>query len=501
MKDRRQIFTLRRYQMIGSLLIIFVLTLTPVKASAWDGSFFESVKDFVQNMYIENKTDEQIMENALKGMFSGLDDYSTFLNKEETKAYEDSLSGQFSGIGVTLESNEDKRGVVIGSVFKGSPAEKAGIQDGDVIIKADGKSLAGLTPAEAANIIKGKAGTKVIIVVLRGTKQMSFELIRAEIIIKPVSYRIDGIIGYLRIEQFTNDAPSGVRIALDAFKKKNIKKIILDLRDNPGGYVGSAVEIARLMLPPGNVVSLDFRSTQMSDVQYGTDAKNPNYLFAVLVNENTASASEILAGAIQDADAGILIGEKTFGKGVVQSMFMLLTPEAYEKYKGLHQESFVTDTEWLSYYGVSVQPDEVLGLAKLTTGKYLTRNGREIQGIGLFPDLKAENRTSAHEVDILFIDEMVFTKTLAAGSYDEAVRSAEGILKAYGAYTGTIDSHFDSMTTSAIKTYQKAKKITITGKLDNITAASLNKELKALRLLYDPQYKSAMKALGLVQIK
>jgi carboxyl-terminal processing protease len=485
------------FRVCTAVLVIMAMLALPIRADAWSGNFLESVKSFVQSMYIEGKTDDELLENALKGMFSNLDDYSSFLDQEETKAYEATLTGQFSGIGVVLEPKPSVDGIVIDSVLPDSPAEKAGLLDGDILLKVDGNSLAGKTVTEAVVLIRGAAGTTASILVKRGTKEFTVAVVRGDISINPVSSRIDGKIGYLRITQFGNGASSGVETALAAFRKAGVKKLMLDLRDNPGGYVGQAVEIARMMLPPGPIVSIDYRTDQFSDITYGSDAPDPGWIIAVLANENTASTAEILTGAIQDAGNGFLVGKKTYGKGVVQSLFMLLTPAAHEKYKGIYQETFVTDIEWASYYGVQIQPDEVLGLAKLTTGRYLTRNGRAINGEGLVPEAEAENRTLAHAVDISLIGPLSGTAILKMDSYDASVRKAESILKAGGFFTGMPDRRFDRETLAAVKAYQKANKIAANGLLDTNTTAFLNRTLMTLRLANDPQYKLALTALGL----
>ncbi len=483
-----------------AMVLVFVLILCmPTQSHAWSASFLESVKGFVQNMYITEKTDDQLLEGALKGMFSGLDPYSVYLNKEETKVYKESLSGQFSGIGVTLLDEPDKKGILVGTVFPDSPAEKAGIQEGDLLIKADQKSLIGINPEDAVPFIKGKADTKVVLTLVRDGRTHTITVVRGEVVILPVTYRIDGEIGYIRINQFGNGTTSGMTTALSAMQQKNILRIMLDLRDNPGGYVDEAVGVGRQLLPPGEMTTLSFRSKEMTDVHYSTSGINPNYFFAVLVNENTASAAEILAGAIQDAGNGVLVGEKTFGKGVVQSLFMLLTSEAYEKYGEKYQETFVTDLEWAAYYGVQVAESEVMGLAKLTTGKYLTRNGRSINEVGLMPEVVAINREPVKGVDISSVFPLAVSKALAVNAYDAAVKSAEAVLKADGYFQESPDKHFDAATQKALQAFQKKMRLTANGTLDAKTAAKLNERLMALRMSSDPQYNKATSALNLLK--
>ena len=480
----------------AACLLAVTLAVSPVSASAWSGDYLEAVKNFVQEMHLEEHSDAQLLEGALKGMFSSMDPYSSFMNREETKTYEASLSGQFSGIGASLEAAAVQGGVRITYIYPESPAEKAGLHDGDILLKANGTSLAGMKPEDAATLIRGTAGTAVTLVYRRGAAESTITVIRGAIRIAPVTWRIEGLNGYVRISQFSSGMSEELAAALAGFRKAGVKKLILDLRDNPGGYVGEAVSAGRQLLPPGTIVSLDYRSERFSDVTYTTESPDPGWRIAVLTNENTASAAEILAGAIQDADNGFLIGKKTYGKGVVQSMFMLLTPEAQAKYAGQYQDTFVTDLEWASYYGVNVQPDEVLGLAKVTTGRYLTRNGRALDKEGLLPDAEAENRTSVHEVDISYCEPVQTGTALSVGAYAPAVRQAETILKAEGSFAGYPDRTFDAATATAIRSYQGKVGLTVNGQLDAATQAALNRRLSAMRSANDPQYALAVKALG-----
>lgn len=478
----------------AAFLLAVTMAASPVHASAWSGDYLEAVKNFVQEMHLEGHSDAQLLEGALKGMFSSMDPYSSFMNQEETKTYEANLSGQFSGIGATLETAQG--GVRIAYIHADSPAEKAGLHDGDILLRANGTSLSGLKPEDAAALIRGTAGTKVTLLYRRGTVESTVTVTRGAIRIASVTWRIDGGNGYVRIAQFSSGMSEELAAALAACRKAGVKKLILDLRDNPGGYVGEAVSAGRLLLPPGTIVSVDYRSERFNDATYTTESPDPGWRIAVLTNENTASAAEILAGAIQDADNGFLIGKKTYGKGVVQSMFMLLTPEAQAKYAGQYQDTFVTDLEWAAYYGVNVQPDEVLGLAKITTGRYLTRNGRALDKEGLLPDAEAENRTAVHEVDISYCEPVQTGATLAVGAYAPAVRQAESILKADGTFAGYPDRTFDAATATAIKTYQGKNGLTVNGQLDAATQAALNRRLAAMRSANDPQYALAVKALG-----
>lgn len=452
----------------------------------------EAATRFMQEMALKPITEQQAMEGALKGIFRALDPYSDYFNQEESKSYQSSLSGVFVGIGITMEAVE--AGIKILSVFENSPAEAGGLQSGDIITKADSQGLAGYTSDKAALLIKGPAGTGVKLEIFRQNKFFTVTLIRKEIKVNPVSWKIDGDVGVIRISTFNSNTASNFEQALAEVKKAGYQKILLDLRDNGGGYVDQAAKIGQMILPAGLITKLDFASDEMQDYAYYSELTNPGLIMAVLVNENSASATEILAGGIQDAENGFLVGKKTFGKGIVQSIFNVLTPEAYKKYGELYDEAFFTEEEWMAFYGVLVKTNEVMGTVKLTTGKYLTRNGREIQDVGLHPDFEAENRKPANDVDVSILRPLT-SLGLSLGGYDIQNTDWERFLKASGHMTGGADGVFDTATVAAIKSFQTKNKLKVTGKTDAATTELANRLLKALVLSYDPQYAKAMQLL------
>jgi carboxyl-terminal processing protease len=276
-----------------------------------------------------------------------------------------------------------------------------------------------------------------------------------------------------------------------------ITKILLDLRDNSGGFVDEAVAVARRLIPEGLITSLDFKSERLSDKDYYSELKESPWLIAVLVNENTASAAEILAGAIQDAGKGVLIGQKTYGKGIVQNMFYVLTPEAYAKYSRQHGARYISEIEWLVYRGVFLSPDEILGTIKITTGHYLTRNGREIHGVGLMPNVEAANRTLPNGIDLMLVSGLTNDGTLTLNDYGDSVYQAERILRAAGYFEGIPDKRLDEETREAIKKFQSANNIPVSGNIDAITRDGLNGLLDTLRTQNDPQYVKGMEILKL----
>ena len=486
---------MKKYKVVISLVLVicFISAVCPMTYAREYGSYLESMLDFMTEMYYEGLTDEEALTAALKGMFSQLDKYSVFYNKEETRIYLDSLNNSYEGIGAALETHED--GIIIVDVFEDSPAEKAGLQKGDIIIAIDGKSVVGMDATTGAALIRGEAGTTVTLAIIRDGTEKVFSIVRASILNKTVNYRIEGNIGYISIESFDRGTSKEFNDAIEEIKKADIRKIILDLRGNPGGYVDEAVAVARKLLPKGIITTLDYKSEKYEDHVYYSYGNNPSYLIAVLVDEYTASASEILAGAIEDSGAGFLIGQNTYGKGIFQSMFSILTPEAYNKYNQLYGSKYVTDIEWMTYHGVFPEEDEIIGSVKLTTGYYYTPKGRSINGTGLKPSLVEPNPTYPGGID--FSKVAPVKENLELNAYNNDVLNAEKILKAAGFLDIAADRLFDEKTLEAVKKYQAVNNLAETGIIDNVTKDKLNQTLTELRKDNDKQYVKALEALSL----
>ena len=320
------------------------------------------VMQYIKENYPGNITYDQMTDAALKGILSSLDKYSEYFSSSDLNAFQESASGVFSGVGMVVQQSPDGKFVVI-STIEGSPAEKAGIKSGYVIKAVDGKDVKGMDINDVVGLIKGKTGTKVKIVFEADGVDKEYEFTREVIKINPVSYKIINGIGYIRINEFNKNTTENVKKALDYMDSYNVRKIVLDLRDNPGGLLEEAVNVANFFVPKGVVVSVASKNGE--DEKYNSDLKNPKYKLAVLINGGTASAAEILAGAIQDTKAGILIGEKSYGKGTVQ---------------------------------VIVQLSDGAGL-KLTVAKYKLPSGRCIDGVGLMPDIKVVNQSGDNQLN------------------------------------------------------------------------------------------------------
>lgn len=474
------------------LVICFIFAVSPITNAQEYGSYLEAMLGFMTEMYYEGFTEEEALTAALKGMFAQLDDYSAYYDKEETQIYINSLNNTYQGIGASLESSDT--GIKVVEVFEDSPAEKSGLRPGDIIIAVDGKSVVGMDAASAATLIRGEAGTEVRLTIIRDGRQTDLSIIRGSVTNKSVNYRIEGRIGYISIDSFDKGTSKEFNIAIEAINKAGIKKIILDLRGNPGGYVDEAVAVARKLIPEGIVTTLDYKSENYNDKVYRSYGNHSDYIIAVLVDENSASASEILAGALEDSGAGFLVGQTTFGKGVFQNIFSILTPEAYNKYNKIYGTNYVTDIEWMTYHGVFPDDDEIIGSVKLTTGHYLTPRGRSINGIGLKPSFVEPNPSTPGGIYISRVAPV--NENVELNSYSNDVFNAEKILKAAG-YLDTADRLFDDKTLEAVKKYQADNKLPVTGKLETATMNKLNETLNELRKNNDKQYTKALEVLSL----
>jgi carboxyl-terminal processing protease len=474
------------------VLLLFSGTLH-VSASEY-GDYFDTMLRFVSDMYYKGLTDEEGLKAALKGLFSSLDKYSVFYDREETKALNSSLNGNFVGVGIALEKVDT--GIKITKVYQDSPADKAGVLEGDIITAVDDVSVVGKDAETAAAAIRGNAGEPVKLTIKRGDTIKQFNIVRATVTVSSIHYRIEDNVAYIRIDSFTSGV--GVQFArvMDTVDKHNIRKILLDLRNNPGGYVDEAVSVARRLMPQGIITTLDYKSEEIVDRVYTNPLKNPEYIVGVLVNEGSASASEILAGALEDSGIGFMVGQKTYGKGIFQSVFSILTPEAFQKYSEEYGEKYVTQIQWLSYHGVFPEDDDILGTVTITTGYYLTPKGRIIDGVGLKPHVTLPNPTAPNNVDLALLDLISSAEELKLDAYGADVYNAESILKAAGYFSSTPDRRFDEATSDALRAYQKQKGLSVTGVIDSRTRNSLNLTLIELRSKNDQQYAKALEILN-----
>lgn len=349
---------------ILSLLLIIILILPNIAMAEVgldyredaDIHFFLEVYDYIKDTYPLEYNDRDIIEGALKGMLESLDPYSSYYNFEETTNIYNQLSGIFSGIGVYIE---EKSGYInVQDTIKGQPAEKAGLKKDDLILTVDGTNLLDMPLKEVTKLIQGRTDTIVKLGIKRGDKPLKIEVKRAIISMDSVEYKIlDNKIGYLKIKEFTQDSTEDVKVALEEFDKDKVNKVIIDLRNNPGGLLDEAIGISRLFISKGPIVHIKQKNKEL--ITHESTLEKQKYTLAVLINENSASASEILAGAIKVRKAGKIIGTTTYGKGIVQAIRPLTNGSAI----------------------------------KMTTSEYLLPNKTSIHGKGVEPDIEIENKT------------------------------------------------------------------------------------------------------------
>lgn len=282
------------------------------------------VASYLRRDALQPLTFRQLVDGAIKGMVGALEDpYSTYLEPSTYRELSERMRGAFGGVGIYVGVKNNLITVI--SPIKGSPAEKAGIMSGDVIVAIDGKETRGMSLDKAVELMRGPEGTKVKVTVHRQgvAKPLEFVLTRRIIEVPTVEWKmVEGTrIGYLHIAMFNTRTPRETEEALRDLKKQGMEALILDLRDNPGGELEAAVETAGYFVPKGPVVYIDYR--RGTDEVMEARGGNINLPLVVLVNEGSASAAEIVAGAIKDRGQGTLVGTRTFGKGVVQSVFQL----------------------------------------------------------------------------------------------------------------------------------------------------------------------------------
>ena len=308
--------------------------------------FFVDVFQYIKGQYPFEIEDKELMEGALKGMLQSVDPYSDYYTPEEAAELYKDMLGVFSGIGVYIEEKDSYINII--EVIKNSPAEKAGLKEGDLIVSIDDTDTKDIQLNQASKLIKGPIGTSLPIYI---------EVIRDTVNENPVKYEIiEDNIGYIRLSEFSGNSAKAMKNALASMDKQGITNIILDLRNNPGGLLDQVVAIAKDFIPKGPIVHIQEKNKE--PVTYISTLEKPKYKLVLLVNENSASASEILAGAVKDTKSGTIIGKKTFGKGIVQSM----------------------------------RPAQTGGIIKLTSAVYLTPNKTYIHGNGIEPDIEIENK-------------------------------------------------------------------------------------------------------------
>lgn len=315
-------------------------------------------KKLIDKYFLGDVDEEKLKEGAIKGYIEGLDDqYTEYISKDDMKDYLEDATGNFVGIGIYMTKDTKANKIMVLSPIKGSPAEKAGILPGDYIVSVDGVTYTAEDMSVVANKIKGEVGSSVKIEILRNSETKTFEISRENIKVNPVEGKVlENNIGYIEFSSFDEGTANDFKAKYEELEKQGIKSLVIDLRNNGGGIVSEALQIADYILEKDDVILYEVDKNNKEEIEKSENAPIINMPIVVLTNGNTASSSEILSGALKDHGKAKIVGTKTYGKGVIQQLLTL--------------------------------PDGS-GL-KITSEEYLTPNKTKINKIGIEPDEKVE---------------------------------------------------------------------------------------------------------------
>ncbi len=449
---------------LKALILVFIMVISfalPVRAAEVSGfdivnmvSLYveQSYKFGVTSVQMKNKaldymlsTGDTDIDNVLKAMFEGLDDYSVYFTDEEYIEFLGDVNATLCGIGASVVKGRD--GSVILDIIPHSPAEKAGLKKFDSIVSVDGVNVVGMPVAEATKYTKGEAGTTVKIGIRRlGEEEIIYyDIVRANVETSPVTWKkLDDETAYISLSILSVNADFFMKEALSEIDKLGIRKIILDLRDNPGGHIGSTVNICEMFMPEGPVGYVDYKDPEKMETYY-SENKNPKYSLAVLINGNTASGAEFLSGGIQDTKVGVLFGETSFGKGTVQ-----------------HTRELTNG-----------------GAIKLTVAKYYTAGKQDVANDKINPDFEVKNAYRQIKEDAFA--PLDFETEFKVGSKGEGVLAIEERLTVLG-YMDSADEEFTEETMEAVRTFKAYNGMSVAETVEFDFIAFLN------NIEYDKQY-------------
>ncbi len=414
-----------------------------------------SAYDEIQTKYFEEVDGEELINGAINGMVDSLGDpYSDYMNEEEASQFLEGISSSFEGIGAEVQ--ERNGFITIVSPIKNSPAEKAGIQPNDQVIAVDGESIQGFSTTEAVMLIRGEKGTEVTLTIKRGDMQepMDVTIVRDEIPIETVySEMIGDNVAHIQITSFSQDTFTELKEAISEMEEEGMQAMVIDVRQNPGGLLQSALEISNLFIEDGEeMFEVQARGLE-PEIYLASEGNKVKIPVTLLIDGGSASASEILAGAMSESAGIKLIGEKTFGKGTVQTA------------------NDLADGSNL----------------KFTTAKWLTPDGNWIHEEGIKPDIEVAYPEYA---SLPYLDA---TLELQDGTISEQVRTAEKMLEALGYEVGEVDGVFDEAMVTAVESFQESKELEVTGILTGDSIYVLMDELRAKIQADDPMLLEAKK--------
>lgn len=411
--------------------------------------------DKLEAEYYEAIDEEAIINGAINGMIDALEDpYSDYMNQDEASQFNESISSSFQGIGAEIQERDGVITVV--SPIKNSPAEKAGLLPNDKIMSVDGKDIQGFSASEAVLLIRGNKGTEVTLSIKRGNNAlMEVTIIRDDIPIETVyAEMLEDKVAHIIISSFSQNTYDELLAAIDEMESKGMKALVLDVRQNPGGLLNSAIDISNLFVEDGKTI-LQVEDKGEKEVYPASPGPRVNVPVTLIIDEGSASASEILAGALSESANVPLVGLNSFGKGTVQT--------------------------------VNDLPDG--SNIKITTAKWLTPDGNWIHEKGIVPDYVVEYPSYAT------LTPLDPTVTLKENQSSEAVQNAKEMLKAIGYEVGEVDVNFDAQMTAAVKKFQTDNELEATGELSGDTSFILMDKLREKILKEDPQLVKAQEVV------
>ncbi|MCS7459925.1 S41 family peptidase [Paenibacillus doosanensis] len=420
-----------------------------------DLSKISTTYQLIENKFLNQVDHDKVVNGAINGMLATLDDpFTVYMDQNEAKQFDESITSSFQGIGAEVSSEDGK--VTIVAPIKGSPAEKAGLHAKDVIVSVNGEKLDGLTLNQAIMKIRGPKGTQAKLEILRSGTQEPIQMIvvRDDIDVETVyAEMLQGNIGKIEIRQFSTNTAKRFKEELTSLEAKGMKGLIIDVRNDPGGLLQAVVDIVEPFVPKGKpIVKIEDRQGKQEDTP--SQGAGKNYPVAVLMNKGSASASEILAGALHDSAGSKLVGETSFGKGTVQVPF--------EKEMG---------------DGSNI---------KMTVYKWLTPSGTWIHKKGISPDIAVD------QPDYFKVAPLTKKATLKPDTTGDDIKNLQIMLSGLGLNPDRTDGYFSEKTAQAVKAFQRQQNIPVTGEVDTDTANRLEKAI--LNEIKDPKNDLQLKA-------